>query len=451
MAELIQQITGEVSQAEKSFIGCVVIAPDFVRDECGWLDPAIFSNEKLGEFWGRVLEGTDPAVVAQSMGLFSEVYGYSNLTPAFQQAPQFANAIAEGNYFRQAVLGAQDIVRAASQFNRTEIEAVVEVMTSLGGAQSAMERDPDDVAERLIAKIKSGNTSVKFGITSVDWATGGAERGTCTVLAGRTSMGKTALALEFAEAQALQQGKRVAFFAAEMKAEQLVMRRVCHKVKNLQGLPATWQDVRNENIGESEKIALYELIRSYTSRMKGKLDIIDKTNLTTSDVVRIQAKRKYDVVFIDHLGLLKDQPRKGERWDQLLGRMAMSLHDLAKNTDAVVIVLHQLNREVGQRTGNRPTLTDLRDSGKIEENVDNVILMHRDSYWDPTVAKDVDPMELILAKFRDGSRSSTCFVGFDLRQQKFVSMTQQDIDALSEEIMQDPTQQSFIGEVNAPF
>jgi replicative DNA helicase len=271
-----------------------------------------------------------------------------------------------------------------------------------------------------------------------------------TVWAARTSMGKSALALHFAESQALDQDLRVAFFALEMSAEQLMARRNCHKVKNLQGLSASWQDVRSKNISQSERLALYELVRSYATRIKGKLDIYDATHFTSRDIERIQRKLRYDVIYIDHGGLLKDKPRRGERWDQLIGRFTLNLHELAKNTYCVVNLVWQLNRETGSRAGNRPSLTDLRDSGKIEENADNVVLLHRESYWGNTQAQAIDPMELILAKFRDGARAFSCYVGFDLAAQKFVTMKAEDMEQVAEDRME---QSSLIqeGEDVIPF
>lgn len=446
MSDLFTSVSQKQAEIEKSFIGCLVIAPDYVKEECKWLDPSLFANEKLGRLWAGVLDGDEVMEVASRLDLTSEVFGYMNKTGAFQQAGQYANAIAEKNFYRQVTIGTQDLVRAIQKQDKSEIEAIVEAMGNLQDGKSSAMRRATDIGESLINRINQGDITVPFGIKSMDWATGGAEKGTCTILAGRTSMGKTALAIETAEHQVLEQGKKVGFFALEMSAEQLAARRTCHKVKNLQGFPASWQDVRSENIDENNKLALFELIRAYVDRIDGKLCIQDATNVTTQDIIRIQSREKFDVIYVDHLGLLKDQPRKGERHDMLLGRMVMALHELAKNTGCVVIVLHQLNREVGSRAGNRPTLTDLQDSGKIEQNADNVLLLHRDSYWDASLAQDIDPMEVIIAKYRDGSRSARCYVGYDLRAQKFVAMWAEDIEKLADDKMESAYEQGEFGD-----
>lgn len=441
MAELLTEITLESKEIEQALIGSLVIAPEYVIQECGWLDATAFADATLGELWRGVQDGGEVMTVAGRLNITTEVFGYMNRTPSFEKAREYANAIAEKNYYRQLTMGAGDLVRAISKRDRTEIDMLLSTMASWDDGETSIARNPEQVAESLIERIEMGNISVPFGIQSVDWATGGAEKGTCTILAGRTSMGKSGLAMEFAENQALQQGKRVAFFALEMSAEQLFARRLCHKVKNTEGIPASWQDVRSGHVDQSNKLALYELVKSYAQRVKGKLDVIDKTGVSTPDIVRLQAKNKWDVIYVDHLGLLKDFPRKNERYDQLVGRQVMMLHELAKDTKCVVICLAQLNREVGQRSGNRPTLTDLRDSGKIEENADNVFLLHRDSYWDASQTHDIDPMEIIVAKYRDGARSSNCFVGYHLAEQRFVSMWQDEVDKIAQQRMENTAEQ----------
>jgi replicative DNA helicase len=442
MADLISTVTMKQAEIEKSLIGCLVIAQEYVMSECSWLDSRMFANQRLGELWQGCVDGGEVMEVASKLDMTTEVFGYMNHSPSFQQAGQFANAIAQKNYFRMASLSMGELARAIDTQDQTEIERVLDYMKGLDNGQSTEMRLATDIAESLIDRIELGDISIPFGIKSADWATGGAEIGTCTVVAARTSMGKSALAMEFAENQALEQGKKVGFFALEMSAEQLMARRNCHKAKNLQSIPASWQDVRSRNIDDNNRLALYELVRSYAERIKGKLCIHDGTHVTMNDIIRIQAREQFDVIYIDHLGLLKDVARRGERHDQLRGRQVMMCHELAKDTQCVVILLAQLNREVGSRSGNKPTLTDLRDSGQIEENADNVILLHRDSYWDASLSKDVDPMECIIAKYRDGARASSFYVGFDLAAQKFVTMWAEDLEKLADKRMEDDAEQT---------
>lgn len=451
MPDLYAETASKQAQIEPSFAGCVALAPDYVRQVCRWLEPAKFSNEVIGKFWGKVLDGRDPMEVAGELNILPDLLKWINSTNSFQNADQFARAIAQKYYLRQVTLGAQDLAKAVASGDTDTIAGVVSALGMLDDGVEVDMRDVTEVGENLKDRITSGNISMKFGIDSVDIATGGSERGTMTVIAARPSMGKTALALEFAENQALLQGKKVAFFALEMTAEQLMARRVCHKVNNKQGYPASWQDVRSENISETETLKLFDEIDKYAEKIKGKLFINDKTKTTSADIIKAQAKERYDVIYIDHLGLLKDKLQGNERTDQRLGRITMALHELAKDYDCVVYLLHQLNRGTEGRADHRPNMGDLRDSGEIEQNADNVILLYRDSYYNGG-AEEVDPMELIIGKYRDGARLSNCYVGYDLRRQRFISVYAEDLNKVAEDAMEDTyAQQQFPEPDDIPF
>lgn len=431
--DAMTQATQDQHAIEQAFAGAVLINGDYARHNAGWLSPDVFTDAKLGEFWTKILQGSDPIEVGFAMGISAELLGYQQRVTSHLDVNAYAKSLSRSAYLRFMVMGASDLVRAATAGDENEIDIILTTMKSMDSGVTKSMRSMIEVGESLKNRIRQGDISVAFGTKSVDWATGGAERGTLTILAGRPSMGKSSLAFQWAEHQALNLNLKVGFFALEMKAEQMIARRLCHQVKNVDGNSASWQDVRSKQVSDAELDKLDVLIDEYTAKTDGKLQINDDTHTTTSDILRTQMREKYDVIYIDHLGLLKDQQQRGERYDQLLGRIAMALHELAKNTNAVVFCLAQLNRKVEDRANNRPVMSDLQDSGKLEQNADNIILLFRASYYDPNKAQDVDPMELILGKYRDGSRSSNCWVGFDLRAQTFVSMWQEDIDAMIED------------------
>ena len=406
---------------------------DYARHHVSWLSPDVFTDDRLGEFWRKVKNGGEPVEVGFELGLSGELIGYSQRVISVNKVEAYAKSLTRKSYLRYMVMGAGDVVKAAMKGDTNEIEILLTTMANMNSGVSVSMRSATEIAESLNRRINKGDISVPFGIDSLDWATAGTERGTFTVLAGRTSMGKSSLAFQWAEHQALKLGLKVAFFALEMSGEQMFARRNCYKVKNLDGNPASWQDVRAELIDDEQKALLNEHNLEYARKIQGKLFINDDTSTTTADILRTQMKEKFDVIYIDHIGLLKDMKARGERHDQLLGRVTMSLHELAKNTESVVFGLAQLNRKTEDRASNRPTMSDLRDSGKIEENADNIILLFRESYYDPDKQKDIDPMELILGKYRDGSRSSNCYVGFDMRGQKFSSMYDYDLEKAGEE------------------
>jgi replicative DNA helicase len=240
-------------------------------------------------------------------------------------------------------------------------------------------------------------------------------------------MGKSSLAFQCNEHQALEQELRVGVWALEMSGEQMFARRNCHKIGK------AWMDVRSGHVTHEEEERLKQYVLEYAEQLDGHLYVNDNTSTTCADIVRIQQREKFDVLMIDHLGLLKDRKFSGERHDQYLGRLTEQLHSLAKDTHSVVLLLAQLNRGVEQRTDKRPHMGDLRDSGNIEQNADNVALLYGDWYYDKTAEPYT---EIIMGKFRDGVKDRSAFVEFDMAMQEFKSVAVMEIDEASAEEME---------------
>jgi replicative DNA helicase len=194
-----------------------------------------------------------------------------------------------------------------------------------------------------------------------------------------------------------------------------------------------WMDVRSENISSVKREDLKMFNIKYAERLEGLLTVNDDTHTRMSDIVRTQLRERYDVLMIDHGGLLNDKQLGGERHDQFIGRQTKAMHDLAKNTQAVVMCLWQLNRGVESRVDKRPHMGDLRDSGHIEQNADNVALMYGEWYYDRT-AENIT--EVNWGKYRDGVKDSLCLVRFNLATQMFESVATQDFDAYVEQAME---------------
>lgn len=431
MTSALTEVTLQQHEIEKTLVGLILIDGENARKQIGWLSPDTFTDETLKEFWSTVRDGNDAGETAIHQGIFTEVTKYLNNAPNIAHISSYANTLQKKAYERDVIIGCQDMVKAVQSGNVREVDLILEVMRGMNNSSGLKMRQADEISASLNDRIDQGDISVPFGIASVDYATAGTESGTLTILAGRPSMGKSSLAFQWAEHQALNLELKVGFFALEMSAEQMFARRCCHLIGK------SWQDVRSGQITDEEKAELQGHVTRYGKTLKGKMFVNDDTSTTSTDIIRTQQREQFDVIYIDHIGLLKDRRIRGERTDQLLGRMTMALHELAKDYMCVVIGLAQLNRKVEDRTNNRPTMSDLRDSGKIEENADNIILLFRESYYDRSIQHAIDPMELILGKFRDGARSANCWVGFDLVGQRFVSMTQQEINDMSEEKMEE--------------
>lgn len=429
MDDLHSVVSKEQVEIERTFAGAVLVAPDLARKEAGWLAPETLMNPEIKEFWERVRSGEDPhsAGMSISVEFYSDLTRWMDLGLTSLAVGEYAAALQEKNYLRETIVSAEALVKASLDGRPTLVEQIVNSMMSKRFTNKTGMRNPKEIADSLNERIDQGNITIPWGVDSMDAATMGAERGTMTVLAGRPSMGKSSLAFQCNEHQALEQRLRVGVWAVEMSAEQMFARRNCYKVG------ATWQEVRSGLISPADKASLKKYNHEYAEALKGHMWINDSTETTTMDIVRTQLREGFDVLMIDHLGLLKDPRIKGERHDQYLGRLTETLHSLAKNTNSVVILLAQLNRGVEQRTDKRPTMSDLRDSGQIEQNADNVALIYGEWYYNV----DADNVtEVNFGKFRDGVIHSRAYVRFDKTKQHFDSLEQREIDAISTAEMQ---------------
>ena len=420
-------VSQEQVEAEQAFAGCVLINGEYARREAGWLDPNTLMNPDIKTFWTRTLAGEDPVEVSFDMHIPAEVLKWSQLTTSHMDVGKYANALVKKNYLRESILGAELIAQHAQNGNDDGIQQVVARMATQNAGGAIKMRTPLEVAMSLNKRIEKGNISIPWGIESLDIATRGKERGTMTVIAGRPSMGKSSLAFQCNEHQAMEQKLKVGVWALEMSGEQMFARRNCYKIDRM------WMDVRSGLISASEEESLKKFNIQYAEALEGHMWIEDSTTTTSMDIVRTQLRENFDVIMIDHLGLLEDRKWKGERHDQKLGRITKTLHSLAKSTNCVVLLLAQLNREVESRTDKRPTMSDLRDSGEIEQNADNIGLIYGEWYYD----KNADnTTEINFGKFRDGTQHSTAYVRFEKAQQNFVSLSQVEIDEMSAEQME---------------
>ena len=427
MNNLHDVVSQEQVEAEQAFAGAVLINGEFARQEVGWLDPDILMSPEIKDFWTRVRQGEDPLEVSFDLKIPAELLKWQGRVTSHLHIVKYANALVKKNYLRESILGAEMIVQHAQTGNEDGIQQVIARMATKNAGGTIKMRTPLEVALSLNKRIEKGNISIPWGIESLDIATRGKERGTLTVLAGRPSMGKSSLAFQCNEYQALVEHLKVGVFAVEMSGEQMFARRNCYKIDRM------WMDVRAGLISKSDEESLKKYVHEYAEELEGYMYINDSTSTTSMDIVRTQLKENFDVIMIDHLGLLDDRRWKGERHDQFLGRITRTLHSLAKNTNCVILLLAQLNRRVEERADKRPTMSDLRDSGEIEQNADNVGLMYGEWYYD----RQADNVtEVNFGKFRDGLMHNTAYVKFEKARQNFISLSQREIDDLSTEAME---------------
>lgn len=257
--------------------------------------------------------------------------------------------------------------------------------------------------EKLIVD-KNPIKGVPTGFTKFDLKTGGLRKSDLIILAARPSQGKTAMALNIAHYAAVHAKVPVAIFSLEMGRHSIYQRMVCS---------AAMADLHQVSTGMFKKERWRELAREIQRLGEAPMFIDDTPALTITDI-RVRSRRlaselkkqgkELGLIMIDYIGLIRGGGKKAESRQQEVSEISRMLKELARNLEVPVLALSQLNRntENKTRTSNRPQLSDLRESGSIEQDADVVALIHREGYYkrdDPSLERDAT---LIIAKQRNG-------------------------------------------------
>ena len=237
---------------------------------------------------------------------------------------------------------------------------------------------------------------VPTGYTELDDTLTGLHPGELILVAGRPAMGKTSIGMNFIENAAIRAKKKAAVFSLEMPAEQLAMRMLCTEAR------VNMQNVRRGQLSDEEWERLCDALVSI-----GPASIhIDCTPGITvpelrSKARRLQLEHGLDVIMIDYLSLMSATGKTGSRQEEV-SQISRTLKGLALELGVPVIALQQLSRAPTGRANHRPQLSDIRESGAIEQDADVVMFIHREEYYDPDTP-DKGMAELIIAKQRNGS------------------------------------------------
>lgn len=237
---------------------------------------------------------------------------------------------------------------------------------------------------------------VESGYTELDELLTGFHPGEMILVAGRPAMGKTSIGMNFIENAAIRTGKRAAVFSLEMPAEQLAMRMLCTEAR------VDMQRVRRGQIEDDEWAKLCDAMIAI-----GPASIfVDATPGITVSQVRSKARRLQlehglDIIMIDYLSLMSGSGSFGSRQEEV-AQISRALKSLAIELGVPVIALQQLSRAPAGRSNHRPMLSDIRESGAIEQDADVVMFIHREDYYNPETAEK-NIAELIIAKQRNGS------------------------------------------------
>lgn len=414
-------------EAEQSALGGLLI-DNSAWDHCGDIvrdsDFYRYEHKLIFSTISQLVNAGKPADVItvyehlQSLGKAEECGGKAYLNALAQSIPSAANIrryaeiVRERAILRKLVTASDDI--ATNAFNpqgrpvaqilddaEQKIFNIGEEGSRLKSGFQAMDKLVVNLLDRVTEMAENPNdvTGVHTGFYDYDRMTAGMQPGELIVLAARPSMGKTAMALNIAEHVAVNERLPVAVFSMEMGAAQLTLRMVGSLGRIDQG------NLRTGKLRHDEWARLSDTVE----RLRGVNLFIDESPGLTPSELRANARRlarqcgKLGLIVVDYLQLMSGSSGGGdENRATELGEISRGLKALAKELQCPVIALSQLNRSVEQRTDKRPLMSDLRESGAIEQDADVIIFIYRDDYYNKENSKDPGVAEIIIGKQRNG-------------------------------------------------
>ena len=408
--------------AEQAVLGSIFLDPDKIHIASEYLTKDSFFKLSHGMLFNIMQDLSDkgdpidPVSVKSaldSIGQFEQVGGMAflasliNAVPTSAHIEHYSKVVAEKSRARKVI---EDLSQSISnvydgQKDLNEILSQTEQnLSTISSEQKKGFRPIIDVIDSTQSILdersqKVGDvTGTSTGFTDFDQITTGLHEDNLIIIAARPAMGKTAFALNIAQNVAISSDKAVAIFSLEMGAESLVERML-----SAEGLIPSYH-VRTGNLSESE---WRRMISAQERLARGKIFIDDTAGIRISEI-RSKAKRLAQengglgLIVIDYLQLLKGRGRENRQ--QEVSEISRQLKIIAKELKVPVIALSQLSRGVDQRNDKRPILSDLRESGSIEQDADIVAFLYREAYYKRDEQEEPDNVtELILEKNRHGS------------------------------------------------
>ncbi|MFD7575591.1 replicative DNA helicase [Streptomyces sp. NPDC059810] len=427
--------------AEQSALGGQLLSKDAIGDVVEILNPTDFykpAHETIQaaivDMFGRG-EPVDPITVGAELtkrGEITRIGGASYLHTLVQAVPTAANA----SYYAEIVAGTAKLRRLAEAGTKIanmayagegDADAIADAAgAEFNAAVSVREQStsfrPGDRSAALLDRLEARGRGeitkgVPTGFTDLDNLTNGLHGGQMIVVAARPAMGKSTLAVDFVRAASIKHGKTSALFTLEMSGD----------------------EVHERILSAEARVALHHM-RSGTltdddwNRISRRLPAIDAAPIHIFDdpgqtvlqikaqARRLQQRHGLALVVVDYLQLLQHGGRRAENRQTEVSEMSRQLKLMAKELDVPVVVVAQLNRGPEQRTDKKPVVSDLRESGAIEQDADMVILIHREDAYEKESPR-AGEADLIVGKHRNGP-TATITVAFQGHYSRFVDMAQ---------------------------
>lgn len=417
---LLTKVPPQNIEAEMAVLGSMLLSNEAIIRSIEFLSEDSFYKTLHGHIYRNVVElfdaGEPVDIVTlterlKKKGQLEAIGGASYLTNIMETVPTAVNVDTYIKIVREKKI-LRSLIHITNSISQHAYDQVDDMDSFLDISEQQMfdvcqDRISHDVVSlkdivkssfETIERLYTGQetiTGIPSGFHDLDMMTSGFQPSELIVIAGRPSMGKSALATCIAEHVGVEKGIPLAIFSLEMSKESLVQRMLCSQAK------VNFHSLRNGFLGEEDWVKL--------TNTAGKLSespiYIDDTPSLSAFELRAKARRlkqRYDIklIIVDYLQLMHTAGRAENR-QQEISQISMGLKSLARELDVAVLALSQLSRAVESRTDHRPMLSDLRESGSIEQDADVVLMLVREEYYNPT-EENRGIAEIIVGKQRNG-------------------------------------------------
>ena len=420
----------QAPEAEASLLGTMMVYPSAARlameEGLNENDFFIDANRRIFQAMeglyksGTPIDLTTTSTRLADMNMLDQCGGQSYLLAISDAAVTSANTknyvqlIHDKAIMRKMIETAQTIVdngmEGQTDINEYLDHAEKSILDVSRDRRTTEFRDSPELMTTVVDQIRrmsenhSNITGLKTGLNDLDYTLHGLQKGDLIILAARPSMGKTAVALNLAmNAAAYQTDGAVAIFSLEMPAEQLATRLLSAK-SHIEG-----DKLRTGRLADSD----WNKLNEAASELKASNIFIDDTSgIKVPEIFskcrRLQAEHGLNLVLIDYIQLITGSSRSSESRQQEVSEISRNLKALARELKVPVIALSQLSRSVEQRDNKHPMLSDLRESGAIEQDADVVLMLYRESYYNEELREQArqegnERLEINIAKHRNGS------------------------------------------------
>ena len=348
-----------------------------------------------------------------SAGVLEDIGGASYLaeildaTPSAVNIKSYAEIVQEKAILRDTISKCQNVIEEAYSTKYESIENFIDTVEARFFSLTDSKKTQGlvsaaDIIAGSLKKIeelyekKATITGVGTGFVDLDKATTGLQPGELVIVAARPSMGKTALGLNMAAHAALRGKRKVAFFSLEMGSQQIMLRLLASEARI---------DMQNIRVGKITDANWPQLINAASVISESHLFIDDTNGISPMEIRskcrRLKSQYGLDMIMIDYLQMMSLK-QKTESREREVSEISKMLKGIAKELQIPVVALAQLNRSAEGRKDRRPMLSDLRESGSIEQDADVIMMIYRDEYYDKENSESKGVAEIIIAKQRNG-------------------------------------------------